>query len=212
MARIPTTVQAAYTPNPEAIKFIVNNYIMDPGATAEFESAEEAIGKSKLATELFQFPYVSRVFIAGNFVTVTKNNSAHWDFVLTEIRDFIRNFISEGNMAVYELPENKPYKPNGLVDGAEGVNEPSELDSRIRSLMKQYVAPTVAQDGGEIIFLNFKNGVVTVRLKGACHQCPASNNTLKNGIEKILKKHLPEVIEVVAEDGFQRETECHHGE
>lgn len=198
MARIPTTLQAAYTPNPNAVKFICNNYLIDPAKTAEFDSIEEAKGKSKLAEGLFGFSYVTRVFIASTFVTVTKNESTSWDYVLTEIRDYIRNYVAEGNVPVINIPEEAPYRPKGK----EMINEPSEYDDQIRALMKEFIEPTVAQDGGEIIFLNYKDGIVTVRLKGACHQCPASNQTLKNGIETVLKRHIPDVVDVVAEQGF----------
>ena len=96
MAKIPVTIYAEMTPNPSTMKFVANNYLIDPSASAEFTTQEETKGFSPLADELFNFPFVKGVFLASNFVSVTKNDALSWDFVANELRDFIRNYIADG--------------------------------------------------------------------------------------------------------------------
>lgn len=199
MERVPVSVYAATTPNPNVIKFITDiKVITPPTASAEFKSLKAAQGYSPLAEALFvTYPYVRQVFICDNFISVTKDEAEmEWGYLLRIVREFIYNFIVEGNPIVTKIPGETAIPKKSVADYA-----PSEFDDRIKELMEKYVKEPVQGDGGEIIFRNFKDGVVTVLLKGACVNCPARNKTLKAGIEKILTKYIPEVIEVVAENG-----------
>lgn len=199
MSRIPVTVYAEMTPNPSTMKFVANNYLIDPSASAEFTSQAESKGYSPLADQLFNFPFVKGVFISGNFVSVTKNDALSWDFITNELRDFIRNYIADGNEILIKLPEEKPKEvENSSIDTSN--YSPSEFDDAIRGLLDEYVKPAVEGDGGAIEFRNFDNGKVTVVLRGACSGCPSSTQTLKGGIEQLLTQHIPEVKEVVAEE------------
>lgn len=195
MERVPVSIYAAITPNPNVIKFITDIKVIAPSnASAEFKSLTEAKAGSPLATALFEnHPYIRQVFIKDNFISVTKDETEmDWGYLVRRVRDFIYNFILEGNTIVSEIPAPK----ESLAEYA-----PSEFDDKIKELMKKYVKDPVEGDGGEIIFRNFKDGVVTVLLKGACVGCPARNKTLKSGIENVLKGHIPEVVDVVAENG-----------
>jgi NFU1 iron-sulfur cluster scaffold homolog, mitochondrial len=201
MSKIPVTIYAEMTPNPATMKFVANNYLLPPDKSVEFLSQADAKGFSPLAEELFNFPFVKGVFLAANFVTITKNEALSWDFVQVELRDFIRNYIADGNEILIRFPE--PKAPVAKVEEGKPAKEyvPSEYDDAIRDLLDEYVRPAVESDGGAIEFVNYKEGIVTVVLKGACSGCPSSTATLKGGIEQILKQHLPDVQEVVAEAG-----------
>lgn len=187
------------TPNPSTMKFVANNYLIAPDASAEFTSQAETKGYSPLADELFNFPFVKGVFIAANFVSVTKNDALSWDFVTNELRDFIRNYIADGKEILTKIPEAKPKAEDSSKLDTSNYS-PSEFDDAIRGLLDEYVKPAVEGDGGAIEFRNFDQGKVTVVLRGACSGCPSSTQTLKGGIEQLLMQHIPEVKEVVAEE------------
>lgn len=193
--QVPVNVYAEMTPNPTTMKFVANKYLLLNNESVEFTSASEAKGYSPLAEQLFQFPFVKGVFIASNFVTVTKTDALSWDFVTMELREFIKNWIADAKDILIQMPQPKPVEPK-----ADKVYLPSEYDDAIRSLLDEYVRPAVETDGGAIDFRSFEDGVVTVLLKGSCAGCPSSTATLKGGIENLLKQHLPEVKSVVAED------------
>lgn len=195
---VPVTVYAEMTPNPSTMKFVANKYLLITGDSVEFSSISDAKGFSPLAEELLSFPFVKNVFIAANFVTITKTDNVPWDFITMEIREFIKEFIAAGKDVLIQMPapkavetsENQPKKEYAV----------SEYDDAIRSLLDEYVRPAVENDGGAIDFRGFEDGTVTVVLKGSCAGCPSSTATLKGGIENLLKSHLPEVKEVVAEN------------
>lgn len=198
MSKIPVTLYAEMTPNPATMKFVANNYLISPDLQVDFSSQSEAKGYSPLAEALFDFPFVKNVFIASNFVSVTKTEALSWDYITNELRDFIRTFIADGNEILIKLPEIK--REDKSATGSDHKQySPSELDEAIISLLDQYVKPAVEGDGGAIDFLNYNEGIVTVAMRGACSGCPSSTATLKNGIEQLLKTHIPEVKEVIAE-------------
>jgi Fe-S cluster biogenesis protein NfuA len=187
------------TPNPSTMKFVANKYLLLTGESVDFTSAIEAKGFSPLAEELFKFPFVHGVFMASNFVTITKSDNIPWDFITMELREFIKSWIADGKDILIQMPSPKP-----IVDPTDEspikVYAPSDYDEAIRNLLDEYVKPAVETDGGAIEFRGFEQGVVTVLLKGSCAGCPSSTATLKGGIENLLKQHLPEVTEVVAEN------------
>ncbi len=171
------------------------------------ENKAAAKGYSPLAEALFDFPFVTKVFIAVNFVTVAKTDNVPWDFITMELREFIREWISFEKEVLIAMPSQIQHDaPDAVSTGEASSNssapqpnfEASPLDDAIIDLLDQYVRPAVANDGGAIDFLGFEDGKVTVMLKGSCAGCPSSTATLKGGIENLLKQHLPEVKEVVA--------------
>lgn len=195
--KVPVTVYAEMTPNPRTMKFVANKYLLVPGDAAEFTSMAETKGYSPLAEQLFQFPFVTGVFLAANFVTISINESMSWDFVQMELREFLKDYLQDGKDVLIKMPMPKEEKVK--QDGAAKKDfKPSEYDDAIKGLLEEYVRPAVENDGGAIDFQSFDEGTVTVVMKGACSGCPSSTATLKGGIETLLKQHIPEVKEVVA--------------
>lgn len=201
----PVTIYAEMTPNPNTMKFVADSMLVDPGQVVEFLNRQEAVGHSALAEALFNFPFISSIFIANNFVTVYKNDSIEWSDVSLELREFIRDWLSQHEKAVEVMPEiqvdnSENEAPTGLIP--EPVIN-SVTDQKIVDLIAEYVQPAVEQDGGAIHFQSFNedSGQVTVVLKGSCSGCPSSTATLKGGVETLLKSHIPEISEVVALNG-----------
>ena len=195
---LPVTVYAEMTPNPSTMKFVANKYLLITGDSVEFSSKADAKGYSPMAEELFNFPFVKNVFVAANFITITKTDNVPWDFITMELREFVKNWINEGKDVLIQMPA-----PKTVIEATDDTPKkeylPSEYDDAIKSLLDEYVRPAVENDGGAIDFRGFDNGVVTVVMRGSCAGCPSSTATLKGGIENLLKSHLPEVKEVVAE-------------
>lgn len=196
---VPVTVYSEMTPNPATMKFVANKYLLAGTVSAEFKSLDEAKGYSPLAEAMFQFPFVEGVFIAANYVAVSKTDNVPWDFINMELREFVKNWITDGKDVLIQLPMRKTESNSGQAS-ARREYQPHEIDEAIRSLLDEFVTPAVSNDGGAIEYLGFDNGVVTVVLRGACSGCPSSTATLKGGIERLLMQHLPEVKEVVAEN------------
>jgi len=196
---VSVTIYAEMTPNPATMKFVANKHILIDG-TVNFFNRQEAIGYSPLAEELFNFPFVQGVFISANFVTITKSDAIEWDFVLMELREFLKEWLTEGKEILLKMPEPKPVEAKAEDNKPKKIYEPSEYDQAIVDLLDEYIRPAVEGDGGAIDFRSFEDGVVTVLLKGACAGCPSSTATLKGGIEMLLKEHIPAVTEVIAEN------------
>ena len=202
----PVTVYAEMTPNPATMKFVADVILVNDGNSVEFLSKSESVGHSSFSEALFNFPFVSSVFMASNFVTITKTPSVDWNFVMQSLREFIKDWLSEHEIVIEKFPDSRKIEIQG-DEGTELVSEEpeinTELDKIIFELLEEYVKPAVEQDGGAIFFKSFDepSGKVTVVLKGACSGCPSSTATLKGGIETLLKSHVPEVEEVVALEG-----------
>ena len=202
----PVTIYAEMTPNPNTMKFVADHMLLGSGEIVEFHSPSDAKGYSTLAEALFNFPFVSRIFIAQNFVTVYKNDMIEWGDVSLELRDFIREWLIENEKAVQKIPEQS--KIEIVSDSKTKTTKISpiintEIDQKIVDLINEYIQPAVEQDGGAIHFQSYNedNGQVTVVLKGSCSGCPSSTATLKGGVENLLKTHIPEISEVVALNG-----------
>jgi len=179
------------TPNPETMKFVANK-LLYPGKSIDFPD-ETTAAPSPLAKELFAFPFIRSVFIASNFVTLTKNPDTQWDEVIPTIREFLKQYLEEGKVVVNE---------DQVVTKADTntVNaDDSDVVKRIKELLENYVKPAVEMDGGAISYKGYDNGVVKLMMQGSCSGCPSSMITLKVGIEGMMKRMIPEVKEVVAE-------------
>lgn len=181
------------TPNPETLKFVTNMHLL-PNNTAEFKTKEDAV-ESPLATVLFDSPFVQSVFISNNFVTITKKQEVDWYEISPELKTIIFQYLMSGKKAVSEKLYNSGNAVNTIQD------EAADPQSKIIQLIEKYVKPAVKNDGGNIEFVSFENGVVSLVMQGACSGCPSSQITLKNGIEGLLKRMVPEVTEVVAVAG-----------
>jgi NFU1 iron-sulfur cluster scaffold homolog, mitochondrial len=194
--KVPVTVYAEITPNPSTMKFVANKYILPSGESANFTTQAQTKGYSPLAEELFKFPFVDGVFLAANFVTITKTDNVSWDFITMQLREFIRDWISDCKEILLQSQEVILADPSDTMPLPE--LEASEYDDKITALLDQYVRPAVENDGGAIDYVGYDAGKVVVKMKGSCAGCPSSTATLKGGIETLLKQHLPNVQEVVA--------------
>ena len=180
-------IQTEDTPNPETLKFIPGNIILKTG-TADFSSKDVA-SDSPLASKLFEIDGVSRVFLATDFISVTKDPQLDWNNLKPSILTGIMEHYSTGLPAINETEDKNSVSNN---------SEDSETIKQIKDLLETRVRPAVAMDGGDITFCSFESGVVTLQMKGACAGCPSSTATLKMGIENMLRHYIPEVTEVRA--------------
>jgi Fe-S cluster biogenesis protein NfuA len=144
---------------------------------------------------LFGYPFIKAVFIASNFVTLTKTPDTDWSDVIPSVRQFLKEYLEEGKPVINE--------EEIVITKKDSSNEISADDDdvvkRIKELLENYVKPAVEMDGGAIQFKSYDEGVVNLMLQGSCSGCPSSMITLKAGIEGMMKRMIPEVKEVVAE-------------
>jgi NFU1 iron-sulfur cluster scaffold homolog, mitochondrial len=187
------SIYTEMTPNPETMKFVANK-LLYPGKSIDFPEPESA-APSPLASELFSFPFVKSVFIASNFVTLTKTPDTEWEDVKPSIRQFLKEYLEEGKVVINEDEVATVAQPSSNIV----LSEDGDVVKRIKELLENYVKPAVEMDGGAIQFKKFDEGVVTLMLQGSCSGCPSSMITLKAGIEGMMKRMIPEVTEVVAE-------------
>ena len=178
-------ITANPTPNPDALKFIVDRQLVD-GDPVSYTSRDQA-ASSPLAEKLFALGGVSQLFAFQNFITVTKSEQMErpWQEFAREIGATIRNHLQEGTGKNFARPE---------LSGEGGEDEKIAI---IQSVLDE-IRPMVAQDGGNIVFAGYQDGVVQLFMQGACAGCPSSTMTLKAGIEQRLREVLPEVRDVVA--------------
>ncbi|MBP6390176.1 MAG: NifU family protein [Flavobacteriales bacterium] len=197
--RPPLSIYAELTPNPATMRFVSSMQLLPEGRVLEFLAPEQATGVSPLAEKVFNLPMTTAVFIGTNFVTVTKNDVVSWDLVQLELREFIQDHLrTDGRVLYDDVPAKELADAN---DRATSHVEPTgEDDAKIIAVLDEYVRPAVENDGGHIAFRSFKDGLVTVTLRGSCSGCPSSLVTLKGGIENLLKQMVPGVREVVAEE------------
>jgi Fe-S cluster biogenesis protein NfuA len=202
-AKSPYTIYAEMTPNPNTMKFVSNRWLITNDKSYEILADQRVGGPSPLAEKLFNFPFINGVFMAGNFVTITKSDAIEWNDVVMELRDFITEYLNSEGMEVirHELIENAEKEKEEANADDSVAKMYSNFDKKIVEILDEYIRPAVESDGGAIEFDSFENGVVKVVLKGACSGCPSSTATLKGGIESLLKNMLPEVTEVVAING-----------
>jgi Fe-S cluster biogenesis protein NfuA len=193
------TVYAESTPNPTAMKFVVNKKLAP--TSYEFTSIEDA-KMSPLATELFHLPFVKNIFIDDNFVSITKYEIADWNDITMELREFIRNFIEQGKDVIITEAPKAVIKTTEQLE--ESFDKLDDISKEIINILEEYIKPAVASDGGNIQFTSYnpETKVVEVVLQGACSGCPSSTYTLKNGIENMLKEMLKDKVNsVVAING-----------
>ena len=182
-------IQTEQTPNPATLKFLPGKEVMVEG-TADFRDAEAA-ARSPLAQRLFQVEGVEGVFLGSDFISVTKPEDKEWYLLKPAILGIIMEHFTAGRPVILE---------DQAGDEAEASEEDSEVVAQIKELLDTRVRPAVAQDGGDIVFRGFDQGIVMLTMQGACQGCPSSTATLKMGIENMLRHYIPEVVEVRAVD------------
>jgi Fe-S cluster biogenesis protein NfuA len=188
------SIYTEMTPNPETMKFVANK-LLYPGKSIDF--AEESLAApSPLAKELFSFPFIKSVFIASNFITLTKTaDTDDWQDVIPPIKTFLKEYLENGGVVVNdeEVAKVKQESTNTVSE------DDDDIVKRVKELLENYVKPAVEMDGGAIQFKSYNDGIVNLMLQGSCSGCPSSMITLKAGIEGMMKRMIPEVREVVAE-------------
>ncbi len=180
-------IETEDTPNPETIKFYPGSEVA-PSMLCDFGTAEEA-ACSPLASRIFAETEVRRVFLGRDFISVTKNSDANWESLRPKIFLAILEHYTSGEPVI--RPGQKP----------ETVNRDENLDEvslKVIDLLEAYIRPVVAMDGGDIEFSGYKDGVVFLKMRGACAGCPGATATLKMGVERLLREQIPEVTEVQA--------------
>lgn len=179
-------IQTEETPNPLTLKFLPQKIVMDTG-TLEFTHSESA-ACSPLAQNLLKIGGVEKVFFGKDFISVTKNPEKEWYILKPSILGAIMEHFVSGRPLLENLREEKAISL-----------EEDAISKEIREIIDTRVRPAVAQDGGDIVFDRFEKGIVYVRMQGACSGCPSSSQTLKAGIESMLRHYVPEVVEVRAD-------------
>jgi Fe-S cluster biogenesis protein NfuA len=183
-------IQTEETPNPNTLKFLPGQAVMKDD-TAFFINAEEA-ESSPLATALFTTPHVRAVFFGSDFITITKSEDASWLTMKPVLLSTIMEHFVSGNPIMGAAGNAKVSSAADIVY----TEDEQQIVEQIKELIEMRVRPAVAQDGGDIVFHSFRNGIVNLEMHGACSGCPSSTMTLKQGIENMLKHYIPEVIAV----------------
>ena len=198
--KAPVLIYTEQTPNPETLKFVTNRMLFQ--GTADFKTSEMADEWSPLASELFKRSEVSGVYIANNYVSITKIDSKDWYEIMPALKDFIKVYLQEDNEVVKDGFAEAIAALEAERRASHSYSEEDEkIVAKIKELIDTYVKPAVEMDGGNIEFRRYEAGKVFVVMQGACSGCPSSTVTLKAGIEGMLKRMVPQVEEVVAEMG-----------
>ncbi|MGL4324594.1 MAG: NifU family protein [Beijerinckiaceae bacterium] len=181
-------IQTEATPNPATLKFIPGKSVLSDG-TADFRTKADA-DKSPLASRLFDISGVSGVFLGSDFISVTKGD-IEWQHLKPMVLGAIMEHFLSGAAAATS---------NDANDDDAGSYDPADEDTvtTIKELLETRVRPAVAQDGGDITFSGFREGIVYLHMRGACAGCPSSTATLRHGIENLLKHYCPDVESVQA--------------
>lgn len=180
-------IQTEDTPNPATMKFMPGREVLGAGAPVDITDVGEA-EKSPLAAALFDVDGVRGVFLGRDFITVTRDAGKDWITMKPEVLAVIMDHFVAGLPILVDA--------QAADSGSVAEVDEGEIVRQIREIIEQKVRPAVAQDGGDITFHDFDDGVVYLRLKGSCAGCPSSTITLKRGIENMLKHYVPEVREV----------------
>ena len=177
-------VQTQNTPNPNSIKFLPGKKVCN---TEPFEIDDKSKTDNELVRNILSINGIKGIFVSQDFISVNKDENVKWEDIKHIIISFINEYYSSGNDIV--------------IDKNKKVNQEKDLldiEKKIINLLETKIRPAVAQDGGDIKFENYKNGVVQVKLEGSCSGCPSSKMTLKQGVQNLLCHYIPEIKEVVA--------------
>jgi Fe-S cluster biogenesis protein NfuA len=180
-------IQTEATPNPATMKFIPGRMVLEHG-TREFKSAEDARAASPLAARLFEIEGVNGVFLAYDFISVSKADG-DWQHLKPAVLGAIMEHYMSGAPVVADEAAT-------IADEGDYAAEDAGLVDKIKDLLETRVRPAVASDGGDIAFQGYRDGVVYLKMRGACAGCPSSTATLRHGIQNLLKHFVPEVREV----------------
>ncbi|WP_339889755.1 NifU family protein [uncultured Flavobacterium sp.] len=192
--KIPVSIYAETTPNPNVLKFVSNTMLTK--TALECKNIDETKA-SPLAKELFNFPFVKEVFFDENYISISKYGVKEWEEITLEIRTFIKEYIESGKTVIDESLITKTETHQKSQE--EYFDKLDVTSQQIINILEEYVKPAVQADGGNIMFDSYdeKEKRVKVILQGACSGCPSSTFTLKNGIENMLKDMLKDEAIIV---------------
>lgn len=204
-------IQTQETPNPDSLKFLPGVPVLEKGSTMDFPQPSAAYC-SPLAKLLFRIDGVRSVFFGGDFITVSKLEDAEWSILKPELFATIMDFFASGLPILLDVKPNSDTRKseiyrfivirqryNAICCGcvpAEINEDDDETVMMIKELLDSKIRPTVQEDGGDIIFMGFVDGVVELKMQGSCSSCPSSIITLKNGVQNMLQFYIPEVVRV----------------
>jgi Fe-S cluster biogenesis protein NfuA len=178
-------MHAERTPNPNSLKWVLGSALVAGGASAFFDTSPGQ-DVSPLATRLFAVAGVTGVFVASNFLTVTKADDLEWTDIAQPVVEAVKAHVASGEAALGQGFVARDATPTGAIE------------ERIKRLLDEEIRPAVAMDGGDVVFAGYRDGRVELYMQGSCSGCPSSRATLKLGIEARLREEIPEVTEVVA--------------
>ena len=191
-------IETEHTPNPDTLKFLPGKKVSEVGPVEFLKSSKNI--SVPLANKILSLEGVSMVFFGEDFITVKKEKSLNWNDLKHNIISEINHYYSQGNSVIIKkITKNSltDSKPNDSKTDSK-PNDSNEIVNKINEVLDSKVRPAVAKDGGDITFKSFKDGVVTVELKGSCSGCPSSIMTLKQGVQNLLCHYIPEVKSVEA--------------
>ena len=177
-------VQTQITPNPNSLKFLPGGRVSNSGT---FEINDKNKTSNDLVRSILSINGVTGIFLGEDFLSVNKKEDSNWEDIKHIIISLINEFYLEGNPFIVDKDFYNEKKNNF-----------DEIEEKIIKILETKIKPAVARDGGDIKFMEFKNGVVTVQLQGSCSGCPSSTMTLKQGVQNLLCHYIPNVKEVVA--------------
>jgi Fe-S cluster biogenesis protein NfuA len=181
-------IRLEFTPNPNALKYVLDDHTLMPRGSASFTDRASAEA-SPLAKRLMAISGVASCMIGLNFVSVTKSDEGDWEVLDQKTREALKEHVASGEPAVSAL---------SLQPASSSKEGETELERKIKEVLDRDIRPAVAMDGGDVVFERFENGIVYLYMQGSCSGCPSSTATLKMGIETRIRQAVPEVAEVVA--------------
>ena len=187
-------IQTQSTPNPLTLKFLPERTLLDKGQVADFTDRATA-EKNPLARQLFAIEGVEGVFLAQDFISITKSATIYWDELKPNILSVMMDFLTSGEDI---MPQSDDTPQSNAKDEARGQSDNEEMAVKINALIEERIRPIVAQDGGDITLDRFEKGVVYLHMRGACAGCPSSMITLKHGVENLLRYYEPSIERVEA--------------
>lgn len=181
-------IQTQETPNPNSLKFLPGVQVLENGQTIDFPNGQAAYC-SPLGKVLFRIEGVKSVFLGPDFITVTKSeeDEVKWKLLKPEIFATIMDFFASGLPILNEAEANQD---------TQVKDDDDETVQMIKELLDTRIRPTVQEDGGDIIFVSYEDGIVKLKMQGACSSCPSSVVTLKNGVQNMMQFYIPEVLGV----------------
>lgn len=183
-------IQTQETPNPNSLKFLPGIRVLDSG-TRDFPTVRAAMNTSPLAKLLFRIEGVKSVFFGPDFITITKvDEETNWNVIKPLVFATVMDFFVSGQPVMFEVEES-------AAAAESPAEEEDETVMMIKELLETRIRPTVQEDGGDITYVDFKEGVVYLRLQGSCTSCPSSVVTLKSGVKNMLQFYIPEVLGVI---------------